>query len=325
MRWLRIQRERPLEPAFNRETGAVTVLTALLMVVLLLMVAMVLNVGMAYTEKAQLQNAADAAALAAANCKAHKTCTESQAQVLAGSLVDSNSNDGESDVALKFTENQVNATTSTRSGLNDFLSLPFAGITGHAEGRVNASATASWGGIASGPAVLPFTFGACQVAIGEADSKILLHNDSDVKKCDAWNPSSGLNGPGGFGFLQPNSSCKVAVSVDATTPSKPGNSMPGGCDGVLQANLGKTVLVPIFSAFIKVTGGGPDKYEIAGWGAFVLTGWNIPSNIPKKAGTWSGSGTGLAGHFVKILTYQEGFTYGAAPDKFDNAVAKLIK
>ena len=308
------------------ETGAVTVLTAVLTVVLLLMVAMVVDTGLLYAEKAQLQSGADAAALAAANCSSQKpACSASAAQTLAGGLVNQNSNDNASNLTgLDFSvAGQVTSTTSTLSDGNSFLTMPFAGITGQSQAKLTATATATWGSISAGTAVLPFTFGACQVDLGATDTAILLHSDSKVKKCGAWNPSSGLNGPGGFGYLSPDANCQVTVSVYGVAPSDSGNSMPNGCDGVLDANLGKTVLLPIFSAYISK----PKSYQIAGWGAFVLTGYNLPANKPNKsAGIWTGgNGTGLEGHFVKVLTYEEGFTYGAPPDKFGNANVHLTK
>lgn len=310
MRWLTDSFIPNSSPSDGRERGAVTALTAVLMVVLLLMVAMVVNTGMAYTEKAQLQNGADAAALAAANCTAHKTCNPGDAQLMAAGLVDNNSNDGHSNVGtLDFSvPGEVTVTTSTKSGANDFLTLPFAGLTHQEKGKVGAKATAAWsGGVPiAGPSILPLTFGSCQVFLGATDSQIVLHGKDDCKN----NPSSGLNAPGGFGYLDADNNCYLALSAGQWVNTRAGNGISNECKTkvFIPSLIGKTVLVPIFGE-VKGTGSGV-QYKIVGWGAFVVSGWNMPPGPNKKQGKWTGSDDGIRGKFIEFLSYEDGFTYG---------------
>jgi len=291
------------------------------MVVLLLMVAMVVDAGMAYAEKAQLQNGADAAALAVAgDCANNTACTATGELSLAVSLANGNSNDGTSQVSLTISGGVVTSTTSTISGGNHFLSFPLAGLTGHATGSVQAVAQASWGGPKSGPTVLPVTFGACELnPMDGIDRKIVVHGSG---KCSSWNPSAGLNMPGGFGWLDVSSGCKPNISIDNPwVDSKTGASIPGGCDGLFSPSLvGTTVLVPIFG-FADGTGAN-GTYKIIGWGVLLVKGWNFPSttvNWPYGKGT-----KGIYGHFVKKLSFADGFTWGGTT-VYGALEVKLIK
>jgi len=329
MRRLTIKMKDLLSPAGDQEAGAVTALTAVMMVVLLLMAAMVINTGMAYSEKAQLQNGADAAALAAADCTSRTACTQAQAQAIAANLANMNSNDNASNVnTLDFSvPGQVTATTSTLSNGQPFLALPFAGITKVSEGRVGATATAVWssGVPVTGPSILPLTFGTCQVFLGATDTPVVLHGKD---KCNAWNPASGLNAPGGFGYLQADANCHLTLSVDQWAKTDSGNGVSGACKAKVFTStlVGQTVLVPIFGD-VRGTGNNVE-YKIIGWGAFVVYGWSFPPGPNKTVGKWTGSGDGIQGKFIKILSYEEGFTYGQPkpgdPD-FGTTAPPLVK
>ncbi|ALV44530.1 hypothetical protein MB46_02345 [Arthrobacter alpinus] len=327
MRWLkaRTTETRGSAQEGNHENGAVTVLTAVLMVVLLLMAAMVLNVGMLYSEKAQLQNAADAAALAIAGCNSKTpACTQADSQTLAGSLTNGNSNDGASKVdGLDFgIAGQVTVTTSTMSSGNGFLSLPFAGITGISEGRVTAKATAIWTKTTYTVAV-PITFGECEIdatlyPFDGTNRAILTHGST---KCDSNGTPHVL--PGGFGWMDAIN-CKPIIDSDHWAGSDTGNN--NKCPSLFTQDLiGRTVLVPIFDS-VGEKGGNNGKFHISSWGLFVVKGFKVDSSI---VGEWSSGGPGnsdrgLYGHFVKKLSYAEGlnwsgsFTDGSEP-------AKLIK
>ncbi|MCQ9163598.1 TadE/TadG family type IV pilus assembly protein [Arthrobacter sp. STN4] len=305
----------------DNERGAVTVLTAVCMVVLLMMVAMVIDAGMAYAEKAQLQNGADAAALAVAgNCaKNPASCTAATQQGLANSMANRNSNDGSSSVSLDITSATVTATTSTVSGGNSFLSMPLSAITGFSTAQVRAQAAASWGGIYSGTPILPLTVGACELdptkyPMDGTDRVVAMHGTfggtgaNKEVKCSSWNPDAGLNMPGGFGWLDTTSSCQPNVTIDNPwVDSGTGNSIPTGCTSLFSSSLvGQTVLIPIFG-YADGTGA-TGTYKILGWGVFVVKGWNFPST---KVNWPSGSSTtGLYGHFTKQISYAEGFTMG---------------
>ncbi|WP_269938214.1 pilus assembly protein TadG-related protein [Arthrobacter sp. HY1533] len=325
----------------NQERGAITVLTALCMVVLLVMVAMVADFGLAYAEKAQLQNGADAAAMAVAGDCGKKVGTPSACpgsglgsaqQLIAHNLANGNSNDDESQVVLNNSAGVITATTSTISGGKHFLSLPLATLTGFDTAEIKAVAKASWGGVKSGAPILPLTFGACELdpvkhPMGPPDRLLISHGtkksgpDKEVK-CDSWNPSAGLNMPGGFGWLDATSECHPNITIsDPWVDSDTGINIPKDCKDLFVPSLkGKTVLVPIFG-FADGTGAS-GKYKILGWGVFIIQGWNFPSSTEN----WSfGSGVkGLYGHFTKQISFEDGFTWGG-PTEYGLTQVKLIK
>jgi hypothetical protein len=322
------------EPRDDSESGAVTVLTALFAVILLIMVALVADVGLIYAEKAQLQNAADSAALAVAGeCStdvAH--CTVADRQPTANALANENSNDNSSKVGLTISGGVVTATTSTTSGGGNSLSLPFGSWTGLSSTTVEAVAQATWGGINSGTPTLPITFGACELdpvnhPMDGVDRVLIAHGSlTNDGKCSAWNTSAGLNMPGGFGWLKTGSNCTPTITVDNPwVESSPGASTPSGCAGIINtSSVGKTFLVPIYG-YANGTGAS-GGYKIVGWGVFVLKGWNLPANNPTNTFNWPASNSvkGLFGHFIKMLSYEDGFTYDGPPE-YGATGAKLIK
>ena len=87
-------------PAQHGERGAVSVIVAILMVTLLGFVAIAVDVGNIYSERAQLQNGADASAIALAQKCARNSADPlcSTTSTLAGSLANQNALDGMSNV-----------------------------------------------------------------------------------------------------------------------------------------------------------------------------------------------------------------------------------
>jgi Flp pilus assembly protein TadG len=294
------------------EHGAISVLVALLSVALIVIVAMVADAGMVYAERAQLQNGADSAALAVAGkCSiSGSVCDQSTANTLASGLTNGNANDGAGAVALDFgVSGQVTATTTTVDGVSHagFLSLPLGTLTGLGQATVNAKATAVWGGLVKGPAPIPLAVGACQVTANmrdKVDAVIVINGDD---KCSSTNPS-GLNMPGGFGWLNTTGGCTPLISVnDPWATSKTGASIPSGCDSLFNSSLvGQKVLVPVFD-YVDGHGSG-GGYHITGWAVLVIAGWNFPSTTVN----WpAGNGTkGFFGHFTETISYAAGFTYG---------------
>ena len=138
---------RRLKQSREKERGAAGVLVALMMLVLIGAGAMAVDVGQIYAERAQLQNAADAGALSAAQqCHKAGTCSVSQATTWAQALAGPNSNDGASDVASVdlSVPKQVTVVTTTRNGTNAFLTKMFANALNAPPVTVGAHATASF-------------------------------------------------------------------------------------------------------------------------------------------------------------------------------------
>ena len=101
MRWL--TKAKP-----DAERGAAGVLVAGIMLVLIGAGALAVDVGQIYTERAQLQNGADAGALAVLQACHETGCSQSEAEAIAAPLADGNSNDSSSTVF------EVDMTVQTR-------------------------------------------------------------------------------------------------------------------------------------------------------------------------------------------------------------------
>ena len=320
-----------LRSRLREERGAVAVVVAVAMVPLLGFVAIVVDVGALYSEKAQLQNGADAAALAIAQSCGTSDCTTAAARTAAQSglpaLVNANANDGTALLASPVfpTANSVTVTVSARDGAAapGRLALRFAPVLGIDTAAVSATATVAWGSPSYGPSVLPLTFAPCVFTLHGTDGTIQLirtHGDADASaSCTSTSPS-GQALPGGFGWLaDPTNTCKADVTASLLAPmqSDTGNSLPANCETVLMKNAGKTVILPVYSD--KSGSGSTGKYIIKGWAAFELLGWRFPSsNYNSNLSSYpadakcTGSCSGLIGRFVKFVTLDDSFAMGGA-------------
>jgi Flp pilus assembly protein TadG len=304
-------------------SGVIVVLTTL---VLVGVGAVAVDVGQIYSERAQLQNAADAGALAVANSCAEGSCDTS----LAAPLANQNSMDGKSTVQLvdtTSTPNQVLVVTSTKNGVDDGPSLSklFASALSDASAvTVGATATATWGGPLVGPASLPLTFAPCQFDFSGKTAAIF--NKGKGVNCAGDESASGKVIPGGFEWIDTiDGECAAIVHPPKSTNSEPlkpyvttdtGANMDKDCHGKkgegMEDFVGHEVLIPVFSGAV---GNGADGiYYIQGFAAFHLDGFVFPGNC---AGTYSliaskcgGSENGIQGHFVKFVTDPALYTGG---------------
>lgn len=321
MRWLTgaIGRRARLVVGVKRdETGAVAIVLAVIMVALIGATALTLDVGALYAERQQLQNGADAAALAIAEDCAKGACSPLSNTATANTFANSNANDGAAGVnSITFpTPGVVQVTTKTRasSGNGGLLALSFAPVLGIPNRAVAATAKAAWGGPASGPAVLPLAFAPCNFQLNGPIQVLSMHGDSGGTPCSSVSPSGQLL-PGGFGWLaDPGRTCSAQVDVANNAPisGRTGISWPSECDSALNFIANKTVLLPIYS---DLGGNGNGSwYVIKGWAAFTLLGWNFPGNRYNN-NTYAGakcSGTckGIIGKFVGFVTLDDRFTRG---------------
>ena len=124
MRWLilRLRRE---------DRGAYSVMTAMLLVVMLGAVALAVDVGAMYAERTELQNGADAAALAVAQkCAVSETHCTTTAVTVADQYADRNAKDGLSDaqvVKLDTGANEIEIRATARLILRVTNSCPRRG------------------------------------------------------------------------------------------------------------------------------------------------------------------------------------------------------
>jgi hypothetical protein len=290
------------------DTGAVMVFVGITMVVLLGMGALVIDVGQLYAEKRELQNGADAAALAVAQDCAGGDCL--QEMTTAGTYADDNAHDGEAAVdevcgsgpgldpcatptADVPASNWVKVTTATPD--DDKVDLAFAPILGHDTGETDAIAIATWGG-AGQAATIPVAFSVCEFKAlgGTLDGSqfptmsgyIYTHGTDPTHSCDA--KSNGQNLPGGFGWLDhDDATCKITVSADGTVGSNTGNNTE--CKSFLPSWQNADVLVPLYDS---TTGGGSGgSYHIVGFAAFTIKGYCLGGNSkwlpsPAPPGGW---------------------------------------
>ena len=189
-------------PALRRrlagEHGASAVLLALLLVPLLGFTAIAVDVGARYAEKARLQTAADAAALAVARDCARGACGDMRAT--AQDLVDANL--GDATAAAPVLANDPLRVTVTGSTPKEHW---FAPVIGHESTRVSASATVAWGAPTGGTAALPLVFSWCEFTAqtgGGMPSTTTERTIELPKKSDTGctGPSK-MFVPGGFGWL----------------------------------------------------------------------------------------------------------------------------
>lgn len=277
---------RRLNRARADESGAVIVLMAVATVTLVAMAAMVVDVGSVLDEKRQLQNGADAGALAIAHsCAFPGPCNDA----LAAGLADGNSRDGASAAAVTHpTVGQVKVQTSTLDGGTNILPYRFGqALTGAKGKQVTATATASWGPLGTAVA-LPLAISQCDV------QKLSIGTYSVI--LFAGNPTCGSkDAAGAFGWL--DGTCPATTfTAGMLATGDPGKSGPKGC---LSTIAGTDVLVPVF---VQVTGNGNNTvYRIVGFAAFHLTGWGFPGDesSPRPCGS---SASCIAGTFVKFVT-----------------------
>lgn len=286
------------------ERGAVAVLVALLLVVLLGFAALAIDVGRLYAEKVQMQNGADAAALAIAqDCARRGTALcQPAAPGTALQYAKANSNSGMADAAAPAfpAPGTVTVTTSARDANGPGITLQFAPIIGQERSEVNATSTAMWGAPSGLSTALPVAFSECQFDLSGKTQLLTLHGTST---CASSSPSGQLI-PGGFGWLTPDSGSVCGTTVAIANPaaaSKNGNSVPNGqiCKTAFRDLQGQVVLLPVFDS-INSNG----DFHIKGFAAFQMLGYNFPSQSWNNTGTpkCTGSCTGIIGKFVRYVT-----------------------
>src|SRR4051794_6168677 len=142
----------------NDERGAVAVMVAISLTVLLGVGALVLDVGALYVERRELQNGADAAALAIAEDCARELDGCDDPTSVATTYADDNAEDGVSnvdDVDLDLHTREVTVATSTKTKDGDKVKFGFARVFGLDGSKVSAAATATGGGPRRGVGAVP--------------------------------------------------------------------------------------------------------------------------------------------------------------------------
>lgn len=297
---------------FTEEAGAVTVIVAMMLVVLLGMAALAIDVGALYLERRELQNGADAAALAIAqDCATDATsanCTSlATALTTARTYADANARDsaatvGDGGVVFDYAASKVTVTADTNdpsSADTSKLAHWFAPVLGYDATAVSATGAAIWGPIAAGSLqTLPIAMSLCEYeeyldqpgtrypaeepwsSASPTDPEpydgngkpmvIFLHGTGD--------PCTGPSGqelPGGFGWLDTDSTCEYVG--DGWMAGDTGANVPSDCkkSEFTAELLGKVIELPVFK---DARGTGSSiEYEFNSYAAFYVAGYNFPS------------------------------------------------
>lgn len=346
----------------ENERGVIAPVAAILMVALLGFGALAVDVGAMYSEKTQLQNGADSAALAVAQAcakvAASSPCAANQ-KAQATPFANGNALDGASNVvSATVNAGTVDVTTETPAGAGgEHFSLFLARALGINSVEIQASAQATFGGV-SGYDSLPMAFSKC-----EADSTLLTdgtyryfpsHGSADRNKKEPYacpGNSSGQEMPGGFGWLVDGPVADCSVHVDIYNPwvdSRPGNSYETACADTMSAwwnTKNKTppgevkILVPIFDDNDPKRGA-HGQYHIQAFAELSIDSWHLSgtstnnhepetyltSNARALSATLklANSDLGLFGRFVRTVSLEEAAQLGG-PTIYGSSVVKLTR
>jgi hypothetical protein len=303
------------------------------MVVMLGFAALAIDVAKLYSERAQLQNGSDAAALMMAQkCAKNGIDTECSAtSPLAADLANKNAIDGLSNVksiALDKTNRTVTVTAGAKeSGSSaNSVSLFFAGVLGMPSAEVNASSSVRWGSPVEGTTIFPLAFSVCQVS-GMVDgvAQVIQNHSADANPDCPLGPA-GKTIPGGFAWtLQSPSQCGGLVNLAVNqSGSDTGNDGPSNCDTILNkwaselaAGRPVTILLPVYDDVTGTGSGG--SYHLTSFAAFSVQGWAFSGadRLPMVYNASASSGLeckgncrGIIGKFVKYVSLADGYKLG---------------
>lgn len=261
------------------ERGATSVFVAISMVVVLAMSALVVDIGANQTKKAQLQDAADAAAIAIAQeCVAAAgtmltACdgtVQSRALATAASFTNSTLNDGAGTVTgATFTANTVTVSVS------DVQQGVFSAIFGSNSTTMTAKATAEW---EEAGMVLPLAYNECSFPVPSETNRILLRYDLvgglDFSGCGLV---TDILAPGWI--TTPFARCEFDVRLLTFVSGVLTKLLfPASCTSKLATLEGKVVLLPVYDGLLTdvvVDGVLLHRYEIEKYALFEVTGWDF--------------------------------------------------
>lgn len=311
------------------EDGASAIVVAITVLVLFGLGALVLDVGNLFWERRQLQNAADAGALAAAQDYAWGDGAAAAAASARHFTSENNTRDAFVEGISQPTPTSVKVDTITGDAASAGVLRSFlASVIGTDEYHARATATAAWGAMRSGR-TLPVTISYCEwldavyLAPGDAspnysfsDEIVTLYLlDPQESGPDCTGPA-GHQMPGGWGWLDPQGgNCEAVIDEFGWVDGNTGSSPPSpanhtGCTAEFFAGLiGETVLVPIFVADNDLPGNNAE-FQIVGFGAFEIhgfrisgnwTGGNVPCGNPERC---------FSGRFVRYVELGEEGEFG---------------
>jgi Flp pilus assembly protein TadG len=314
-----------LRRRLREERGAVAVVLALAMVPLLGFTALAVDAGHVFAEKARLQTAADAAALAVAQDCARGACGDMLAT--ASAMVAANEGGGEDPATSRQPVLSTHPLSVTVTGDKPVRHW-FAPVIGIDSTAVSATATVAWGTPGAGTAELPLTFSWCEFAAQTGGglpsgtvSRTIYFPKTSGTGCTG---PSRLFVPGGFGWLATTgNSCQAKSAVGGRSTSSTGNNPSNGCvPADFTALRGDTVLLPIFDA--SGSTGSNAWYHVYAYAAFRITGyffggqygWNAPCG---------GNDRCISGYFTRFVDLSDRFTYTNDGPDLGAAILRLVR
>lgn len=315
MRW--VTRLSPTRRIRRDERGVTVAFLALLVTVIVIIAGLVVDVGALQAERRELQNGADAAALALAQeCAKGAALAACYADEMAEAvgLAGANANDSQSSVDSIVHgfhpvtgAHTVTVDTSTSSASGTILPYSFAQVfTGNDGQTVRATATAAWGPLAEG--VVPaLAMSYCDwwiLTLGGTDYTLDPFFQSDyragISDC-AGEPGypAGVETRGGFTWLAgSNTACEVEVAVGQTYTAfdDPGFDPPIACNLMEFLNR-PDLLVGIYD--LRDDSFSPPRFRIGGLAAFEITRYQfLPGQRHDQDGRACPPGLGPANHCI---------------------------
>jgi Flp pilus assembly protein TadG len=307
----------------EHEHGATAVVFALLLVPMLGFAAIAVDVGALYAERARLQVAADAAAIAVAQDCSRGNCGDMLAT--AQGLI--TANDGEGTAAHPVLSSDPLSVTVVGSTPKEHW---FAPVLGHDSTSVSATATVGWGSPSRGTAVLPLTFSWCEfkqmtgggVPSGETLRTIYFTKTSNTTGCTG--PSNNIV-PGGFAYLDtPSGRCEAASARNERSYSKTGNSVPSDCSTAdFSEWIGQSVLLPLFEESGDT--GSNAWYRVYGYAAFKLTGYYLGGQYSAAYKPCNGNQRCVAGYFTRFVELSDAWNYSPDAPQLGSSILRLIR
>ncbi|WP_258229160.1 hypothetical protein [Arthrobacter sp. HMWF013] len=229
----------------------------------------------------------------------------------------------------------VNVTTQARDTAgNNHFSLVFARALGIETTDIRASAQAKFGGYETAD-VVPLAFSKCESdPFFTKDLQFFPSHGDTLASDPAYEcvtpSSSGLEVPGGFGWLDSPGTCSVKVSItDPWVGTDSGQDYDADCAtrmnqwGAILADPTKTVeiLVPIFDD--RRGTGSNAEFHIEAFAQISLRGWNLAggTKLPEdfmtteatnlsKSLKLKNSDNGIFGRFIRKVSLAEAATLG---------------
>lgn len=317
------------DSAAGRDRGAVAVWVALMVVTLLAVAGLVIDGGAMYVERRALQNGADAAALAVAQECGNGNCGDEWA--IANRYVDLNADGARANLVCG--SDPAGGLTACTEGAPSGADGASGWVRVRSENNVNfdlmpgsrdltATAVAAWGPLGRARTI-PLILGDCRfrnlggdLIEGVVPSGVVqfqFKQGSGTSDPCAFS-RSGMNLPGGFGWLRNDGACSGEYSVGEWVRNLTGNvGIAQGCGGVLPTLVGTEIVLPVFD---DARGQGAlIEYHVAGFAGFRLDAFRFPGAVRPAGfrctdpGAWC-----IQGEFTRVSTDALGFggtDYGA--------------